>query len=85
MPALQRAAATLESLRPELPGNDQPKSESRRELQALARELRASGALIAHGLAVTQGTARLLAPAAGYRRDGEPAPLKTIGTLEVLG
>ena len=85
MPALQQAGATLQSLRPVLLKEGPLESESRRELEALARELRASGALIAQGLAVTQGLARLLAPAAGYRQDGEPAPLKTGGTLEVRG
>jgi hypothetical protein len=106
MPALQHAAATLESLqsealrrsegpqseaprpeelKPNLMNKDPLESESRRELEAVSKDLRASAALIAQGLAITQGMARLLAPAAGYRHDGEPAPLNTAGTLEIRG
>jgi hypothetical protein len=81
MPALHHAALTLERLRTETAdGGTQP------ELQALAGELGASARLIAQGLAVAQGMARLLAPAAGgYRQDGEPAPLTPTGTLLVRG
>src|SRR5580698_3240159 len=71
MPALQHAAATLESLQaealrpklltsnllkpslvnPSLLNIDPLESESRRELEAVSRDLRASAALIAQGLA----------------------------------
>jgi hypothetical protein len=91
MPALQQAAATLEALRSESPRpeslrNESPEFELRREIEALARELRGSEKLIAQGLALTQGMAGLLAAAtAGYRHDGEPAALRPSGTLLVRG
>jgi hypothetical protein len=83
MPALQRAAAMLESLRREAP-DKHPASSKRpnEELEALSRELRAVGKLIAQGVALTQGMARLLAPpTAGYCQDGEPATFRTPGTV----
>jgi hypothetical protein len=81
VPALQQAAAALEQLR-----GGPPEAGSRGDLEALARDLRACGRLIAQGLAFTQGMARVLAPAAtSYRPDGEPVPLKAPGTLLVRG
>jgi hypothetical protein len=86
MPALQQAAAILESLQAESLQERSPESKSREELEAVARELRTTGKLIAQGLALTQGMARLLAPVTcGYRQDGEPAPFQTAGTLLVRG
>jgi hypothetical protein len=91
MPALQQAVATLGSLQAESSQTESlqvrsPESAPRQELEAVARELSASGKLIAQGLALTQGMARLLAPVTGgYRQDGEPAPLQPAGTLLVRG
>ncbi len=81
-PALQNAALDLERLR-----NDPVLRTglAREELEALARELRAAARLTAQGLELARGMARLLAPAAGYGQDGEPAPLKLRGTLLVRG
>jgi hypothetical protein len=81
LPALQEAAVTLERLKTE---SIQP--ESRRELEALARDLRSAGRLIAQGLAFQRGWARLLASASsGYRPDGEPVSLQAAGSISVRG
>jgi hypothetical protein len=58
----------------------------RRELEALAAELRVAGGLIDHGMAFQQGWARMLAVAtAGYRPNGEPSPLAAPGTVSLEG
>lgn len=80
VPALQDAALELERLR-----HDPAAPAVRAELEALARELHGVARLIAQGLELTRGMARLLAPAAGYGQDGEPAPLNPPGTVLVRG
>ncbi len=66
--------------------NIQPDRSERRELEALAAELRAAGSLIRHGLEFQQGWAKLLAAAfSGYRPDGEPRPLQPQGNLSIKG
>lgn len=81
MPALQTAVLNLERLRAA-----SPEPELRGELEALQRDLRAPARLIAQGLALTQGMARLLgSTSAGYQQDGQPAALKAGGTLLVRG
>lgn len=86
VPALQEAALDLERLRAETLDKQSPDSGTRRELDALARELRGAGKLIAQGMAFTQGMARVLAPAtADYRPDGEPVVAKTASTLLIRG
>jgi hypothetical protein len=81
VPALQEAAVTLERLKTEA-----IEPESRRELEALARELRSAGRLIAQGLAFQRGWARLLASASSsYRPDGEPVSLQAAGSVSVRG
>jgi hypothetical protein len=58
----------------------------RRELEALAAELRVAGGLIDHGMAFQQGWAHILAAAtAGYRPNGEPSPLSAQGSVSVRG
>lgn len=81
LPELQEAAVTLERLK-----SESIAPESRGELEALARELRTAGRLIAQGLAFQRGWARLLASAtSAYRPDGEPVPLPVAGSLSVRG
>jgi hypothetical protein len=88
VPELQEAASTLQRLSSTL--NTTPgaviEPGTRRELEALARDLGAAGRLIAHGLAFQKGWARLLASASsGYRPDGEPVSLKAAGSISVRG
>jgi hypothetical protein len=90
LPALQAAALALQSLQADLPDASirlrTPEPETRRELEALARDLGVAGRLVAHGLAFQLGLARLMASAsAGYRPDGEPVPLKTAASISVRG
>jgi hypothetical protein len=81
IPALQAAVLSLQRLR-----GESPEPGLRGELEALKRELRAPARLIAQGLKLTQGMARLLASStAGYQQDGQPAALKSGGTLLVRG
>jgi hypothetical protein len=81
IPVLQQAAVMLERLAaPEC-----TESASRRELEAVEKELRAAKKMIVHGQALTQGMARLLVPAAEYQQDGEPAPVQPLRTLLVRG
>ena len=76
LPALEAALHDLQTL--------QPDRSERRELEALAAELRAAGRLIQHGLEFQQGWARLLATAfSGYRPDGAPRPLQAGGNISV--
>lgn len=85
LPALQEAAQLLWSLQREAaaaPGTT--RAELREEIEALATDLRASQALIGHGLAFIRGWAGFLAAAtAGYRPDGAPAPLAAQGSISV--
>ncbi len=85
MPALHLAAQTLELMRSETP-DPASKPVLARELALVEGELRACTRLIAQGLALTQGVARLLAPASSsYRQDGEPVPLPADATVLVRG
>src|SRR5579863_6280588 len=64
----------------------QPDGLERRELEALAAQLRAVGRLIQHGLEFQRGWAKLLAAAfSGYRPDGEPRPLQARGNISMRG
>jgi hypothetical protein len=82
LPALEAALHELQCD----PQGLQHDSRSRRDLEALARELRVVGSLIEHGIAFQQGWAKLLAAATGgYRPDGEPRPLQTPGRISMQG
>ena len=85
LPALQEAAAALTRLQTESP-DALLEQGSRRELEALAGELRSAGRLIARGLAFQRGWARLLSSASSsYRSDGEPALLQAPGSIWMRG
>ncbi len=63
----------------------QPDGACRGELEALSSELRIAAKLLTQGLALTQGMARLLTPATGYRQDGEPAQFQAAGSVLIRG
>ncbi len=80
LPALELALQDLQNLK-----KDGERC-TRRELEALALDLRAAASLIIHGLEFQRGWARLLATALGdYRPDGEPRPLQAGGSVSVQG
>jgi hypothetical protein len=80
LPALEAALHDLRSL------EQNGELCTRRELEAVALELRAAGSLIAHGIEFQRGWAKLLATAFGdYRPNGEPRPLQARGSVSVQG
>lgn len=86
IPDLQQATLTLQRLQAEerLQAEAAP-LETRGELNALIGELRIVTRLIGHGLAVTHGLARLLAPPATYGPNGEVAPLQSPAAVSLKG
>jgi hypothetical protein len=84
LPALEAALHDLQGLQQDHLTQDH--GSERRELGALAAELRAAGSLIMHGLQFQVGWAKLVATSfGGYRPDGEPRPLQPSGNIWVRG
>lgn len=82
---LQEAATTLGFLQ-SLPQLETMEPGSRRELEALARELNSIGQLIARGREFLDGWARLLASnVLCYRPDGEPISPAAPANISVRG
>jgi hypothetical protein len=81
--ALESHLSALEAALHNLQGL-QPDTYTRRDMEALAAELRAVGSLIEHGMAIQEGWSRILAAATGgYQPDGEPRPLQPPGSISV--